>query len=157
MVPSDGIEQRKRMQKKIKGLIAGAIALAATLSIGIPAAQASSTREIPHSNATAKYGNSYEAKFYHTSSKGEILKVYDRQTDGDAAVAYVEICKYSTHGYPVDCDKDRLVATSSPRTFNLRYGDSGKYDIPERYWVDVKICRGYASQGRCSDTAYGTS
>lgn len=103
----------------------------------------------------------YKAVFHHTGSEGETLQVYDNATDGDAAVAYLQIWTRpgSAGQRPVRTDTDRLVVTNGHHNFNLREGDSGSYDIPENREIDVMICRGYASipGDDCSDWRIGFS
>ncbi|HVX44089.1 MAG TPA: hypothetical protein VHC49_09380 [Mycobacteriales bacterium] len=140
-----------------KRIAAGLAAAAGIVTLGLtgPAAAATHTDTAGGSDVTVTKG-AYKAVFHHTGKEGETLQVYDNATDGDAAVAYVRMRLLSLGNVT---DKDRLVVTNGYHNFNLREGDSGKYDIPEGREVDVMICRGYASipGDNCSDWKAGVS
>lgn len=131
------------MQRRIKLAVAGAGILAAAPGMLFATAPVSTAAGPTPSNEWVAYGG-YKAFFSHTGPEGETLQVWNPSGDGDAAVAYVT---YALIGDPSDLkiESDRFVVTDSYHNFNLREGDSGRYDVPEGRHVYIRICRGYAS------------
>ena len=132
------------MRNVIGRIAAGGAALVAISAIAVVTAPPSYA-ESRGSNATARHG-AYKAVFKHSGPEGETLQVYDDATDGYAAVAYVKFFGQAPEGHiPPVWDYDRFVVSDGYENLNLRYGDSGSYDVPEGRGVKIMICRGYKS------------
>ncbi|SDS51521.1 hypothetical protein [Microlunatus soli] len=132
------------MRRSTKLLLVGAAAAVASPGM-LWASAPTSNADLPDSSNEWVAHGDYKAFFSHTGPEGETLKVWNPPGDGDAAVAYVTYAAMGDPGPDLKIESDRFVLTEPYHSYNLREGDSGKYDVPEQHHVYIKICRGYAS------------
>lgn len=147
-----------QLAKQTKRLIAGAVALVAipVLGIGIAtSAQATNCGSDSGGDNVTVVKGAYQADF---CAYGEELHIFDRDTDGDAAVAYVKVYDWiPRQGWYLE-DSDRFVVSNGYDMKNLGTPD-GSGNIDENQKVSIMICRGYASApgDNCSPWESGLS